>query len=69
VEVLQDRAVALEEVREAQRRYLVRLKAGDVLDLYASAHPVADPSKLPETGPMAGFRARIFPAEKKEPVP
>ncbi|WP_243294319.1 hypothetical protein [Geothrix mesophila] len=69
VEVLQDRAVALQEVREAQRRYLVRLKAGDALDLYALTHPVADPAKLPETGPLAGFRARIFPIEKNHPVP
>ncbi|WP_243382512.1 hypothetical protein [Geothrix alkalitolerans] len=67
VEVLQDRAVALQEAREAQRRYLVRLKAGDALDLYALAHPVADPAKLPEAGPLAGFRARIFPSEKKDP--
>lgn len=63
-EVLPDRAVASKEIREAQRRYLVRLEAGDALDLYVLAHPVADPAKLPETGPMAGFRARIFPAEK-----
>ncbi|WP_243318374.1 hypothetical protein [Geothrix paludis] len=69
VEVLPDRAVAFKEVREAQRRYQVRLNAGDALDLYVLTHPVADPAKLPETGPVAGFRARIFPAEKKDPVP
>ena len=69
VEVLPDRAVAFKEVREALRRYQVRLNAGDALDLYVLTHPVADPAKLPETGPVAGFRARIFPAEKKDPVP
>ena len=69
VEVLQGRAAAFKEDREAQRRYQVRLRAGDALDLYVTPHSVADPAKLPETGPVAGFRARIFPAEKKDPVP
>lgn len=63
VEVLQERAAAFKEDREAQRRYQVRLRAGDALDLYVTPHSVADPAKLPETGPVAGFRARIFPAE------
>ncbi|WP_243286584.1 hypothetical protein [Geothrix terrae] len=67
VEVLQDRAAAFKEVREAQRRYQVRLREGDALDLYVTAHPVAVPENLPETGPVGGFRARIFPAEKKGP--
>lgn len=69
VDVLQDLAVAHKEVREAQRRYLARLKAGDRLDLYVTAHPIADPAKLPETGPVADFRARIFPAGESEAIP
>jgi hypothetical protein len=44
----------------------VRLAAGDVLDLYLLNTPVADPARLPETGPVDGFRARIHPAAKKE---
>jgi hypothetical protein len=44
----------------------VRLGPGDVLDLYLMKGPVADPAKLPETGPVEGFRARIHPAEGKD---
>jgi len=39
-----------------------RLAAGDALDLYLLNAPMADPARLPETGPVDGFRARIFPA-------
>ncbi|HJV49129.1 MAG TPA: hypothetical protein VJ549_07635 [Geothrix sp.] len=49
-------------------RVEVRLGAGDALDLYVLAHPVADPAALPETGPVDGFRARIHPSEKKTPA-
>ncbi|WLT30773.1 hypothetical protein [Geothrix sp. PMB-07] len=42
----------------------VRLEAGEALDLYRLNHPAADPKKLPETGPVDGFRARIHPTEK-----
>lgn len=45
-------------------RYLVRLGAADALDLYLPAHAVPDPAALPETGPVDGFRARIFPEAK-----
>ncbi len=41
-----------------------RLAAGDALDLYLLNAPMADPARLPETGPVDGFRARIFPASK-----
>lgn len=63
VEVLQGRAMAEAEGR-IRREYRVRLKAGDALDLYRLDAPVADPARLPETGPVEGFRARIHPAAK-----
>ncbi len=47
----------------------VRLATGDVLDLYVVDHPVVDPAKLPETGVVDGFRARIHPAAKPDPAP
>lgn len=50
-------------------RFRVRLEPGDVLDLYVLDIPVADPARLPETGPVDGFRARIHPAAKKSPLP
>lgn len=34
---------------------------GQAVDLYVLPGPVADPAGLPETGPVAGFRARIHP--------
>jgi hypothetical protein len=37
------------------------LAAGDAVDLYLLNSPVADPAKLPETGVVDGFRARILP--------
>ncbi|HJV48770.1 MAG TPA: hypothetical protein VJ549_05805, partial [Geothrix sp.] len=43
-------------------RTQVRLAPGDVLDLYFLNHAVADPSALPETGPVDGSRTRIHPA-------
>ena len=48
----------------AQWRRLLRLEAGDVLDLYLLNAPVADPASLPATGPVDGFRARIHPPAK-----
>jgi hypothetical protein len=45
-------------------RVELRLAAGDVLDLYLLNAPVAEPVQLPETGPVDGFRARIYPASK-----
>ena len=45
-------------------RRLLRLEAGDVLDLYLLNAPVADPASLPATGPVDGFRARIHPPVK-----
>lgn len=42
-----------------------RLAPGDALDLYLLNTPVAEPAKLPETGPVDGFRARIHPASKQ----
>jgi len=42
----------------------VRLAEGDVLDLYVLNAPVADPAKLPETGPVNGYRVRIHPATR-----
>jgi hypothetical protein len=42
----------------------VSLRAGEVLDLYQVDAPVAEPSKLPESGPVNGFRARIHPASR-----
>ena len=64
VEVLQGRALVSMETRQAQWRFRVRLKAGDALDLYLPPRAVRDPAGLPETGPVEGFRARIFPAGK-----
>lgn len=43
----------------------VRLAAGDTLDLYLVDAPVPDPARLPETGPVDGYRARIHPPLKK----
>jgi hypothetical protein len=45
-------------------RAATRLAEGDVLDLYLLNAPVPEPAKLPETGPVDGFRARIHPAER-----
>lgn len=45
-------------------RVEVRLAEGDVLDLYLLNAPVVDPARLPETGPVDGFRVRIYPATK-----
>lgn len=45
----------------------VRLAVGDTLDLYLLDTPVADPARLPETGPVDGYRARIHPPAKKGP--
>ena len=50
-----------------QWRAEVRLGPGDVLDLYLLDRPVADPARLPDTGPVDGFLARIHPAARKEP--
>jgi len=44
----------------------LHLAPGEVLDLYLLNHPVVDSTKLPETGPVDGFRARIHPAAKKD---
>ena len=46
-------------------QFQLRLAPGDVLDLYVLDRPVADPARLPETGPVDGFRARIHPPAKK----
>ncbi len=62
--------VAVLPVREGrsgvrvQWRCQVRLVAGDVLDLYLLDNPGANPARLPETGPVDGFRARIYPPTK-----
>lgn len=45
-------------------RFQIRLATGDVLDLYLLNTPSNEPAQLPETGPVDGFRARIYPAEK-----
>jgi len=41
-----------------------RLAPGDALDLYLLNAPVAEPARLPESGPVDGFRERIYPAPK-----
>ena len=46
-------------------RFQVRLAPGDALDLYVMDGPVTEAAKLPETGPVQGFRARIHPPAKK----
>jgi hypothetical protein len=46
-------------------QFQLRLAPGDVLDLYVMNGPVADPARLPATGPVDGFRARIHPPAKK----
>jgi hypothetical protein len=45
-------------------RGTVRLAPGEVLDLYLLKAPATDPKLLPETGPVEGFRARIYPTTK-----
>ncbi|GLH65959.1 hypothetical protein [Geothrix edaphica] len=45
--------------------FQLRLAPGDVLDLYVLSGPAADAARLPETGPVDGFRARIHPPAKK----
>ena len=45
--------------------FRLRLTPGDALDLYVLSGPAADTAKLPETGPVDGFRARIHPPAKK----
>ncbi|HEY3271506.1 MAG TPA: hypothetical protein VGJ89_09870 [Geothrix sp.] len=47
-------------------QFRLRLASGDALDLYVMNGPVADPARLPETGPVDGFRARIHPPAKKK---
>jgi hypothetical protein len=59
-QVLEDQGQAL-----LQWRVDVRLAAGDALDLYLLNAPVAEPARLPETGPVDGFRLRIHPAAAK----
>jgi len=48
-------------------QFQVRLAPGDALDLYVMNSPVTDAAKLPETGPVNGFRARIQSPAKKNP--
>ncbi|MDP1830987.1 MAG: hypothetical protein Q8K67_02925 [Geothrix sp.] len=64
IEVLRLQAIEDRPGASVQWRGRVRLAAGDVLDLYLMNGPVADPARLPETGPVDGFRARIHPAAK-----
>jgi hypothetical protein len=45
--------------------FQLHLTPGDALDLYVLSGPAADTAKLPETGPVDGFRARIHPPAKK----
>lgn len=42
----------------------VALEAGATLDLFVLPAAAAHPAELPETGPVAGFRARLHPASK-----
>ncbi|MFZ1377340.1 MAG: hypothetical protein WAS25_12175, partial [Geothrix sp.] len=46
-----------------------RLASGDALDLYLLNARAAEPTRLPESGPVDGFRARIHPSSKKDPAP
>jgi len=48
-------------------QFQVRLAPGDALDLYVLNGPVADAAKLPESGPVDGFRVRIQPPAKNNP--
>lgn len=66
IEALRLRATGEDGVPTVLWRTEVNLASGDVLDLYLLNTPVADPTRLPETGPVDGFRARIHPAAKKE---
>lgn len=59
LQTLEDRGSTL-----VQRRCQIRLAEREALDLYLLNRPVADPGKLPESGPVDGFRARIYPASK-----
>lgn len=64
IEVLKLQAIEDRPGAPVQWRGRVHLAAGDVLDLYLMNGPVTDPARLPETGPVDGFRARIHPAAK-----
>jgi hypothetical protein len=57
---------AIEDSGETLTRWRgeVRLATGDALDLYLLQDPVAEPTRLPEHGPVQGFRARIHPKAK-----
>jgi hypothetical protein len=62
----------VEEGREGTRirwRFEFRPVPGEALDLYILNAPVADPTRLPATGPVDGFRTRIPLPEKKAPAP
>ena len=69
IEVLKVQAVGDRGSPLVQWYAEARLATGDVLDLYLLNAPVTDPSLLPETGPVDGFRARIHPAGKTDPAP
>jgi len=45
-------------------RAQLSLEPGDTVDLYLLNSPVADPTKLPEDGPVDGFRARVHPTRR-----
>ena len=64
IEVLKVRATEDAGNSRIQWQVEVRLGEGDVLDLYVLNAPTADPARLPETGLVDGFRARIHPAGK-----
>lgn len=51
------------ETQDATRTWvaLVRLASDEALDLYVLPVAPAQPAALPATGPVAGFRARVWP--------
>ncbi len=64
VEVLPIRLLADRGQPLLQWRVELRLAVDEVLDLYLLKAPVAEPARLPETGPVDGYRARIYPTAK-----
>ncbi len=48
-------------------RFKGALGTGDQLDLYLLPQPADAPASLPSEGTVGGFRARVWPLEKKKP--
>ncbi|HJW08728.1 MAG TPA: hypothetical protein VJ483_03790, partial [Holophagaceae bacterium] len=69
----EDRAEVLIPIREITYKdrtatwYDLTVTGTDVLDLYLLPTAPKDPTSLPAEGPVQGFRARVWPEQKKSP--